>query len=200
MGKTIKEVLAKTQNQAIEFKAIAAKGDPFAKIRNAPDSAFDKTTQAIKGGKSGNTSLDFMDKKQTMNGKEYPLGDTYIKAKIKGSDKPESFRIGKEDTLDSTVYAGGEDNAKCAFMLARDPDGKDNRIDLDEFHSLTTKTTGTGELGIMTSYSNKTGQVYTGTLEGHPNLDTVKQLMISDCAAPSNNEQLKLKSGENSDE
>ena len=163
-----------------------------------PVNAFDKTIQAVNDGKEGYTSLDLMDRKQTLNGINYPMGDVIIKAKPNGSDKSELLFVKENESLDATIYAGCDDNSKQAFISTQDPDGKENIIELEEFHSLSMSADDISEFGILTTFNSKFG-LNTGLIEGQPNLNPVKQLLLSDSFAITDNKHLMLTSGDDSE-
>jgi hypothetical protein len=70
---------------------------------------------------------------------------------------------------------------------------------LESFYSLATKTGSGSELGILTSYDTKIG-LNTGLIKGQPNLNPVKQLLLSDSIELTNNEYLKLTNGDDNNE
>jgi len=163
-----------------------------------PINVFDKTIRAVNDGKEGYTSLDLMDKTQTINGINYPMGDIIIKAKPNGSDKSELLFVKENESLETKVYVGNDGNSKQAFVSTQDSDGKESIVELEEFHSLTMKT-GDTKLGILTCYDSKIG-LNTGIIKGEPNLNAITQLFLSDSIILTDSEQTKLLCGDNNDE
>ena len=165
------------------FAALVKKTDPLEKVVQA----------FIDEGKPGNTIVDFGNKRQIFCGTDYPLGETIVKAKLSGNANASFLRLGKNDKIDAVVYAGGDDEYKCAAITSIDSEGNEIIAQLDELHLLSTREKGEAEIGIITSYTKSSGRVFTGVIKGEPDLSAVKQILASDydiCTGTASENQL----------
>ena len=176
-----------------DFAGAEAGDNPFKQIfstlrlGSAPqpltdDAMFEACLQIrrhVKEKQAGHTEINFRHGVQRINGRSYPLASTLIKARAMLGDSPVFLYVGKENSLNSIIFIGGD--SADAFLVTRDDDGKDCVVRLEEFHALSISEHSVpgDEVGLMTSFHWKSAQVSTGIVTGN-NLDPIKSLLLSE--------------------
>jgi len=133
----------------------------------------------VKQHEPDNMEINFISGVQRYRCSTHSLDNTLIKVIAMGGKEPVYLQIKKGDVVNSLVFIGG-DNCE-AFLVTKNENGDDCVIRLFEFHllSISENSTEREEVGLLTSYSWMTGQVFSEVILGY-NLRPVKNLLLSE--------------------
>lgn len=133
----------------------------------------------VKRGRPGNVEIQLNKGRQKSDNQLFPLGNTVIKALPMDSLQPVYLFIKAGDTLEASVFLGGDSVA--GILLMQDENGDDCFLRLSEFHllSLRENPDPRKEVGLMTSYLWLTADVYSSVIYAF-NLNPIKNLLLSD--------------------
>lgn len=133
----------------------------------------------IQQGKSSNIEIQLHKGRQLSDNQPFPLGNTVIKVLPMDANEPNYLFIKGGDTLDASVFLGG-DNA-VGIVLLKDKNGDDYFFRLAEFHMLSLRENSDPrkEVGLMTSYLWLTAAVYSSVVFAST-LNPIKNLLLSE--------------------
>ncbi len=133
----------------------------------------------VKAGKPNNIEIQFNKCRQLSERCAFQLGNTAVKLRLADVTEPRYFFIKAGDTMDSSIFFGG-DNA-VGIMLIRDENGDDYFLRLSEFHMLSLRADPDPhkEVGLMCSFVWLTANVYSSVVLA-PSLDPIKNLLLSE--------------------
>lgn len=134
---------------------------------------------SVMAGKKANAEIQLNKGRQLSDKQVFPLGNTVVKVLPTDSDQPFYLFIRAGDTLDASIFLGG-DNA-MGILLIKDENGTDYFLRLAEFHllSLREDPDPRKEIGLMTSYLWLTAKVYSSIIFA-ANLNPIKNLLLSE--------------------
>ena len=133
----------------------------------------------VKAGKPGNIEIQLNIGRQRFDRQILPLGNTVVKLRPMDADKPYYFFIKTGDTLDTSVFFGGE--SAVGVILLRDENGDDFFLRLAEFHMLSLRENPDPrkDVGLMTSYLWLTANIYSSVIFAS-SLNPIKNLLLSE--------------------
>ena len=135
--------------------------------------------ECIKLGRRNNIEVQLHKGRQMSDKQEFPLGDTVVKIRPMGVDKPSYYFIKAGDTLDTSIFLG--DDLESGVMLIRDDKSNDYYLRLSEFHllSLRNNPNSHGEVGLMTSFVWAVARASSSVVYAHT-LAPIKMLLLSE--------------------
>lgn len=133
----------------------------------------------VRQGKPDNMEVQFKKGRQLSGKQAFLLGNTVVKILLMGFNQPIYLFIKGGDTLNASVFLGG-DKAYGILVMKNESD-KDYFLRLSEFHllSLRQDPDPRKEIGLMTSYLWLTAKVYSSIIFA-ASLDPIKNLLLSD--------------------
>lgn len=133
----------------------------------------------VRAEKEKNLEINFIQKLQKYQGKEYPLGVVVTKVVEYNKNEPAYIYVDPNNNPKAAIYISC-DMGK-AYMIYSNVDGKEEIIRLAECHllSMSPYSTPGKEVALMTSYTWLPGEIYTSVIAGG-NLIPIKNLLLVD--------------------